>query len=327
MLQWKSYSGIIISLFFILSAITAACSQPQAAIESIPALKPAEFEVSTITLEPAVVMVGDTVEVTAAVKNIGEVAGTYTADFSLDGQTVESKTIAVDPGSSQNVAFQLSKATAGSHQLAIDSSSAVLTIHNWSPQIIKYDESDVSGTGIYVSGDNGHIVHFTPPNKAFKIQKIKIFGVSKNATIFSKNVMTMRIWDKESDNQLWSQDFPWTLFLGATWATIKVPNIRVNDDFQVELVTHSDPHGGDLIGSEAILQIGGVPPSYNNPEKFPILILIGFDYPKSCVNPPVGCPETRSGYSYMGKLIDPGKDTFKGINWLIRVEGEGAAED
>jgi hypothetical protein len=54
------------------------------------------------------------------------------------------------------------------------------------------------------------------------------------------------------------------------------------------------------------------------------VVVIGFDYPQSYINSPTNRPETRSGYSYMGKLIDPGEKRLEGINWLIRVDGEGA---
>ena len=53
-------------------------------------------------------------------------------------------------------------------------------------------------------------------------------------------------------------------------------------------------------------------------------VLVDFDYPQSYVDAPLNRPETRSGYSNMGKLIDPGQKRLEGINWLIRVEGVGA---
>jgi hypothetical protein len=310
----------------------AACSQPPAATETQPPAtqRPAELEVGPITYEPPVVMVGDMVTVTANVNNLGDIAGTYTAAFSVDGQEVDSKAIQVDPGSSQDVSFQFSKTTAGSYKLSIGNSSTSLTVYNWSPYTIQYDEADGVGMGIYVSGDNGHIVRFSSPNKAFKIQKIQIFEglYFLNTSDLDKNHFTVRIWDKEGNNQLWSQDFPWRFFWGFYgWKEIKVPDVRVNDDFQVEVVTHSNPMrykpgtetpspGG---GQIEIAEMGKpVPYEYNN------IIIIGFDYPQSCVNSPSNCPETHSGYSYMGKLIDPGQKRLESIRWLIRVEGEGA---
>lgn len=316
-----------------------ACSQPSATtIESPLPKRPAEFEVGPVTFAPATVMVGDSVTVTATVKNIGDVAGTYTAIFSLDGQQTDKKDITIEPGGSKEVSFQLSKTTPGSYKLAIGNSSIVMTVYNWSPCTIQYDESDGSMMGIYVSGENGHIVHFTPPAKAFRIQKIRIFGTTKilNTSEFDTKHVTVRIWNKERNSQLWSQDFPWRLFMGdATWREIKVPDIRVNDDFYVELVTHSTPTaykpgteipslGGEPIDFAPIVALGGRDFAGGGQSGPLSVVLIGFDYPQSYIDSPSNRPETRSGYSHMGKLIDPGQGRLKGIRWLIRVEGEGS---
>jgi hypothetical protein len=278
-------------------------------------------------------MVGDSIKATATIKNTGDIAGTYTAALSIDGQEVDNKAILVNPGTSQEVSFQLSKTTAGSHQLTIGNSSTLLTVYNWSPYTIQYDESDGVQSGIYVSGDNGHIVHFTPPAKAFMIRTIKILGTVSilNTSEFDKKYVTVRIWDKEGNNQLWSQDFPWRLFMGpAIWREIKVPEVRVNDDFYVELVTHSNPagyrsdgtiaYGGDPIDFVQLSISGMLPGVIKRPLS---VVVIGFDYPQSYIDSPSNRPETRSGYSFMGKLIDPGQKRLEGIQWLIRVEGEG----
>ncbi len=336
--MWKCkwYAILLPWLFLLLVFLSVACSQPPATTEKSPqevqpaSQKPAEFEVGPITFAPPVVMVGDSLTITATVKNTGDVAGTYTAALSVDGQEVDSKAIPVDPESSKEASFQLSKTTAGSYKLAIGNSNTTLTVSNWSPYTIQYDESDGSVMGIYVSGENGHVVHFTPPAKPFKIQKIRVFGTAriKYTSEFDKNHVTVRIWDKEGNNQLWSQDFPWRLFFGSgNLREIKVPDVRVDDDFHVELVTHSDPRGGDPINLDDIIRIIQTLPTFESEELWdpPRVVLIGFDYPQSSTNSPSNRPETRSGYSYMGKLIDPGQGRLKGIRWLIRVEGEGAA--
>jgi cell wall-associated NlpC family hydrolase len=201
---------------------------------------------------------------------------------------------------------------------------------------LQYDDTEGAVVGAYVDGDRGHIVYFTPPSEAFTINKIKIFGAAKiKNTAELKNLVTVRIWDKDGENQLWSKDVPWSLFLSGTWQDIKVPNVSVNDDFQVEVVTHSQAQGDpidivsmtgiapvmDVMGANMLRITGPVQGTVQS------AVLIGFDYPKSCLESPSpsNCPETRSGYSYMGKFIDPGQGRLKGINWLIRVDGEGAA--
>jgi hypothetical protein len=282
-----------------------------------------------------VVMVGDSVSINTTVNNTGGLAGTYTAVLLVDAQETDRKDVTVNPGSSQQVSFQLSQTTAGSHRLAIGSSGTVLTVYNWSPSTIQYDKSDGVFTGIYVSGENGHMTRFTPPNKAFKIQKIRVLGSVRplNSYEFDQNHITMRIWDVAGNNLLWSQDIPWSAFMGpAIWREVNVPDIRVHDDFYVELVTHSNPavyrsdgsvaHGGDPIG---FVDFAAGGPMAGAPTGSTLsVVVIGFDYPQSCINSPSNCPESRSGYSYNGKLIDPGKKSVEGIRWLIRVEGEGA---
>jgi hypothetical protein len=330
MLLWKLYTIVASCLLFLLFAAMAACSQPSTNIEKPSAgQKPAEFEVGPITIEPPGVMVGDTVTVTATVSNIGGTAGTHIAALSVDGQEVNTKAISVDPGSSQQVSFQLSQTTAGNYQLAIGTSTTALIVYNWTPYTIQYDHSDGVPVCIYVSGDNGHIVRFTP-DKEFRIRSIKILGTASvlNTSEFDENHITVRIWDKDGSNQLWSQDFPWRLFMGpAIWRQIEVPEVRVNDDFYVELVTHSNPagytsdgtiaYGGNPVEFVQLSTLGGMPRAPLN------IVAIGFDYPQSYISSPSSHPITRSGYSYMGKLIDPGQERLEGINWLIRVEGEG----
>lgn len=322
----------LVCLAVLIFATMAACSTWISAPPQ--PISPAEFEVGPITLEPPVVMVGDTPTITVPVKNVGEIAGTYTAVILVDGQEAGRKEVTVNPGSIQDVSFQLSKITAGSYKLEIDNSNTVLTAYNWSPYTIQYDQSDGVSDGIYVSGDKGHIVHFTPPAKAFKIQTIRIFGFARvrGTYEFDFNRITIRIWDKDGNNQLWSHDFPWRLFIGGNWQDIPVPDIRVNDDFEVEVVTHSDPAGGEPIdfvstvimpSEKASGWSGFFVPSASG--KLPSVLCIGFDYPQSYLNSPGNRPETRSGYSYMGKLIDPGQKRLEGINWLIRVVGEGVA--
>jgi hypothetical protein len=347
MRQWKLYLIIVPSLVFLLFATMAACSQPPATIENQPvSQKPAEFEVGPITFEPSTVMVGDPVTATATVKNIGDVSGTYTAILAIDGQEMDKKDITVEPGNSTDASFQFSKANPGTYNIIIGDASATINVHEWKPYKIQYDETDetgVPGVCIYVSGENGHIVRFTPPAKAFRIQKIRVFGTAGvlNNREYDENYFTVRIWDKEGNNQLWSQDLPWRLFFpGDCWREIKVPDVRVNDDFYVEIVTHSIASG--FIPGTEIPSPGGHPIEFVEINEFcgvgrwqtvlpqqkgpgvgtRGIIVIGFEYPKSYT--PSNHPETRSGYSYMGKPIDPGEGRFEGINWLIRVEGEGA---
>ncbi|MFC2049772.1 CARDB domain-containing protein [Chloroflexota bacterium] len=336
-MQKSKWSKILIPLFLLLLIVPAvACSQPSTAPKDLQqAGQPAEFNVGPVSFAPSTVMVGDVVTVAATVTNTGDVSGTYTAALSINGQEADKKDITIGPGASKEASFQLTETTTGSYNLAIGSSTTTLTVYEWNPYTIQYDDSQGVPVGVYVKGEEGHIVHFTPPAKAFKVQKIKMFGTAKvsNTSEFDDNVITVRIWDKEGNNQLWSQDFPWRLFFGAYWQEVAVPDIRVDDDFLVEIVTHSEPEG-DPIGFAQIAP--GTPEVIAGDDSDVLRILeaiggdvksvivIGFDYPQAFADSPLERPETRSGYSLMGKVIDPVTGMLKGLRWLIRVEGEGA---
>jgi hypothetical protein len=331
---------------FLLLTVTAACA-PQTPIETTPSPAPqaAVFEVGPITVEPPVVMVGDTAAVTAAITNTGNIAGTYNAAFLIDDKEAGSQITTVDVGNSQEVTFQFSKPTAGKYKVAIGNSNMLLTVYNWKPYTIQYDNFDEAPgnmyrnydlAGIYVSGDEGHIVRFTPVNKAFKVQKIRVLGTVRilNTSDFDRNYVTFNIWSKEG-TRLWSQGIPWRLFEGgAIWREIPVPDIRVNDDFYVELVTHSSPavyrsdgtvvYGGDPIDFVQLASAANPFTTVSPLAGLLNIVVIGFDYPQSYIDAPLNRPETRSGYSLNGKLFEPGQGRLEGIQWLIRVEGEGA---
>lgn len=326
------YPTVLAVLFF---AVLVACAAPPAIEPPAFSQRPASFEGGPITLSPPVVMVGDSVTISTTFKNTDAIAGTYAVALLVNGQQSGSQDISLNPGSSQEVTFQLSETTAGDYYLSIGSSNAVLTVYNWRPYTIQYDGADGSPVGAYVNGEQGHIVHFTPPNKAFRVQKIRIFGATmiKNTSELDNHI-TVRIWNKDGTNQLWSQDFTWRLFLSGSWQEIKVPDIRVEDDFEVEAVTHSIAQG-DPIDFALIAGIAAPPGNtggkllhFPGPASYAqSVVLIGAVYPPSYLEfpSPSNRPETRSGYSYMGKLIDPGQGRLERINWLIRVDGEGAS--
>jgi hypothetical protein len=327
----KVFPVLCLAILFI-SAISA-CSTPPAAVTP-PVEQMAEFDVGPISVTPSVVMVGDTATVTAGITNTGNIADTYSAVLLVDGQQVGTRDITVGAGSSQKVSFQFSKTTAGSYNLAIGSSSAVLSVYNWTAYTLQYDNTEGAVVGAYVDGEAGHLTQFTPPNKAFRIQKITIFAATKISNTAELNYpVTFRIWNKDASTLLWSQDVPWSRFLNGTWQDITVPGVRVNDDFRVEVVTHSAVIGDPM---DFASMIGIVVPPFDDGYRIfrfigPVgevqdAVLVGFDYPQSYLQSPspVNRPQTRSGYSLNGKLFDPGQGRLEGINWLIRVEGEGA---
>ncbi|MBN2463569.1 MAG: hypothetical protein JXB43_08255 [Dehalococcoidia bacterium] len=296
MWYWVLLSGLSILL---ISAVVACVSAPSSELTAQPPpmeqpeKKPAQFEVSELTIKPDTVVVGYPATVAATVINSGDIAGVYKVSFLIDGQEIESRHITLAPGATEEASFQVTKTTVGNYKLSLGESSAVLDVCDWIRQSIQYDTGlyDPQMMGTYMAGGWGHIVHFTPLAPPFKIQKISISAFTRieNFADLSKRMFTVRIWDEHKMLQLWSSDFPWSLFQGVGgWQDIVVPDIIADGDFHIEVVTNSDP-----------------------PQNF---MAINYEESKG---------ELRSGMSYMGKVYTTEKYAGKDKRWFIRVKGQG----
>jgi len=134
MQKCKWYSSIPVAIIstglLAYSLLTIACPTEKSSQEEaqLASQKPAEFVVGPITFEPATVMVGDSVTVTAAVKNIGDPAGSYEAVFSIDGQEVDKKEINLMPHQNSIVEFTVNDLTVGKHAIVIGESATSIDV-------------------------------------------------------------------------------------------------------------------------------------------------------------------------------------------------------
>jgi hypothetical protein len=91
-----------------------------------------------------------------------------------------------------------------------------------------------------------------------------------------------------------------------SWRAIDVPNIRVKDDFYVEVVTHNDP--GDKVKNYLKIAFEIASDALPEPRSLEY-------YRKSAF-------ESHSGWSLNGQPIkSPGREIS--LNWCIRVDGLG----
>lgn len=91
-------------------------------------LKPAEFTVSNLTIVPPSMNAGETATATADVSNTGEVESSCLVRMLVDGVQVETKKIVMAPGTTQAVAFTLTKDTAGLYEIDINGLKGVLKV-------------------------------------------------------------------------------------------------------------------------------------------------------------------------------------------------------
>lgn len=275
----------------------------------------ADFEVGPLTVTRSAVSVGELATVSTTIKNTGDIQGSYTAALIVDGKQADQKVVAIGPDSSESVSFQISESAPGSYKLEIADSSATLNVYQW-PYRIQYDQGIAAyGELLSLAGDYGANVRFTPPAVPFKIQKIELYtsGLVAKDSEWYDNFVTIRIWDSSKTQQLWTANFIYRDFwndVGTFWKEIDVPNVAADGDFYVEVVTH----GPQLQGEMATWPWGfEVRPA----------IFIAYAQPDPYQTITVSQAETRSGISVNGQLVDiPVK--YKGINWMIRVVGDGS---
>jgi len=227
-------------------------------------------------------------------------AGTYTAVLALDGKEVDRRDISVRPGQSQKVSFQLPTTAAGDHKIAIGQSTAAVTFWDWKTHVIKYDTTEMGVKPVlwFAKGEFGHIVHFTPPTLPFKVRKLLAYGGAfvTDQKDLDKKTITVRIWNKDKSRQVWTGDFPWRLFFSTErWREMDIPNVRVEDDFHVEIVTHSE----DM--------------RYEGTKEIASAVAIAYTE---------GDEAPRSNISYAGKPLQK-TEKVQRLVWCIRVEGEG----
>jgi hypothetical protein len=273
-----------------------------------------EFQVGPLSVVRNGVGIGEAATVSASVTNTGGIQGTYNAVLTVDGKQTSQKDVAIGPGATESVSFQVTENTPGGYKLEIDGSTATLNVYQW-PVSIQYDLGNTYGESVSLSNDYGHIVHFTPPTTPFKIQTIDVYVQASvsNKSDWDNRFVTVRIWNSNRTQQLWSVDLPWSDFrndVGSFWKTIQVPNVTTNGDFYVEIVTHSNQFQGEMASWSW------------GPEVRPAIFL-GYDRSTPYQTSTISTTETRSTISEMGQFVDiPTK--YEGLNWLIRVQGDGS---
>lgn len=224
-----------------------------------PAPPPAEFEVVSLDITPPEVELGETVNITAVVKNTGGSEGTYAVLLTLDGVTVEAKEVTITPGSSKVVTFSLVKDAPGTYEIGIGELSSTLMVKGKSiPEVkeveLKYDDGSSDGLmAIGRDSGTGYLVQFSPPATPFTITKVKIYG-NLYGTGYENLEFIVEIWDNEQE-MIHSVSYPHTKFtLNPKWVEIEVPQVVVGNSFYIHVFTHSPREGGINIGYDSSIK-------------------------------------------------------------------------
>jgi len=98
-----------------------------------PALAPAAFTSSSLSISPLEVDIGETVSISFLVTNTGEEEGSYTLTLKIGGVVEETKEIALAGGASETVTFTTAKDKAGAYSVGVDGLTGLFTVKEAPP--------------------------------------------------------------------------------------------------------------------------------------------------------------------------------------------------
>jgi hypothetical protein len=229
-----------------------------------PSAPSAQFEITSLDINPSEMTAGETANISARVTNTGGTGGVYYATLSVDGEKIGTKDINMDAGSTRTVTFSLSKDKAGSYEIEIGKRSATLTVTSKlvaRPVEIAYDDGVARDYLSLVKPATGYSVSFVSPPDPFAISKVRVLGLVYGSPGFHIENSHLQIWDKDKKviytTAFPGDEFPLVTRLGdntgatAAWVDIEMPNIKVAGDFYVHIYTGIPAGQGFRMGAES----------------------------------------------------------------------------
>ncbi len=90
--------------------------------------RPAELKLTGFTLSAEKLMVGESVKVTATIKNMGELPGEYSGELTLDGGKLEVLKTTVEAGQEQVLEAEFTMEERGNHTFALEGENKAVTV-------------------------------------------------------------------------------------------------------------------------------------------------------------------------------------------------------
>jgi len=112
--------------------------------------EPAKLGVSYLNIDPAQVLPNQEVVVSANICNSGEERGSKTVSLMLNGQAIDSQSVAVSGGACQQVVFKTSRAVPGTYQVAVDGMVGQFSV--LAPRTVTNNVPSQQSTGLGTAG-------------------------------------------------------------------------------------------------------------------------------------------------------------------------------
>lgn len=95
---------------------------------SFKVLKPANIITSNLIISPAEAAPGSSASVSVTVTNDGECPGTSSLTFTVDGKSIDTRSVIVDGGTNQSISFTVSRYETGNYSIAVGSLTGTLRV-------------------------------------------------------------------------------------------------------------------------------------------------------------------------------------------------------
>lgn len=95
---------------------------------SAPPAKPAEFQVTTLVIDPDIAEQGTPVDISVKVTNVGELTGTHSVSLTINGAVKETKEVQLSGGTTTTVKFTVTESTKGSYTVKVGDLTGTLSI-------------------------------------------------------------------------------------------------------------------------------------------------------------------------------------------------------
>ena len=96
-------------------------------------IKPAEFQVTALTINPLTVLADEIVEISVKVTNVGEASGSYTVNLKIDDTIIETIDVTLSGGATELVEFEVTETSPGTHTVEIGNQSGSFTVESSGP--------------------------------------------------------------------------------------------------------------------------------------------------------------------------------------------------
>jgi len=91
-------------------------------------VKPAEFQVTELVVDPSSVLADEIVDISVKVTNVGEASGSYTVNLKIDDVIIETRDVTLSGGATEVVKFEVTETNPGAHTVEIDGQFGSFTV-------------------------------------------------------------------------------------------------------------------------------------------------------------------------------------------------------